>query len=50
MDFKMNKLTTWVEKLNYNFGILFYYPKINRMCFYPVSNNMTLPEITNGKK
>lgn len=49
-NISVEKLTTWFEKLNSNFGILFYYPRINRMYFYPVSNNMTLPEITDGKK
>ena len=49
-NISVEKLTTWFEKLNSNFGILFYYPRKNRMYFYPVSNNMTLPEITDGKK
>lgn len=48
-NISVEKLTRF-EKLNSNFGILFYYPRINRMYFYPVSNNMTLPEITDGKK
>lgn len=44
------KLTTWFEKLNCNFGILFYYPKINRMYFYSISENMKLSDISDANK
>lgn len=49
-NISVEKLVTWLEKLNYNFGVLFYYPRINRMYFYPISNNMTLSEIKDSKK
>lgn len=46
----LEKLTTWFEKLEYKFGILFYYPKINRMYFYPISNNMSLNDLSGVNK
>ena len=49
-NISVEKLITWFEKLASDFGILFYYPRINRMYFYPVSNNLTLTEINDGKK
>ena len=49
-NISVEKLTTWFEKLNCNFGILFYYPRINRMYFYPVSNEMELSNITDDNQ
>ena len=49
-NISVEKLTTWFEKLNSNFGILFYYPRINRMYFYPVSNEMELSNVADDKK
>lgn len=49
-NISVEKLTTWFEKLNYNFGILFYYPRINRMYFYPISDNVRLLDITGYNK
>ena len=46
----IEKLTTWFEKLNCNFGILFYYPKIKRMYFYPVSDEIKLSETAGTNK
>lgn len=40
-NISVEKLTTWFEKLNSNFGILFYYPRINRMYFYPVPDTVS---------
>lgn len=31
------KLAIWFEKLNYNFGILYYYPKLDKLYFYPIT-------------
>lgn len=39
-NISVEKLITWFEKLNSNFGILFYYPRINRMYFYPLSDKI----------
>lgn len=49
-NISVEKLTTWFEKLNCNFGILFYYPRINRMYFYPVSNEMELSNIADDNQ
>ena len=46
----VEKINVWFEKLKSNFGILFYYPRINRMYFYPISNNMTLSDISESDK
>lgn len=35
------KLTIWFEKLIYQFGILYYYPKLDKLYFYPISNLIT---------
>lgn len=31
------KLKTWFEKLRYQFGMLYYYPKLKKLYFYPTS-------------
>ena len=49
-NISLEKLTTWFEKLNYNFGILFYYPKINRMYFYPISDKIARSDISSANK
>lgn len=49
-NLSIEKLNTWFEKLKCSFGILFYYPKINRMYFYPVSDKMALSDISNANK
>lgn len=49
-NISIEKLTTWFEKLNSNFGILFYYPQINRMYFYPVSDKIALSDISDANK
>lgn len=49
-NLSIEKLTTWFEKLKSNFGILFYYPKINRMYFYPVSNKIALSDISDANQ
>lgn len=49
-NLSVEKLRVWFKKLKCNFGILFYYPRINRMYFYPVSNNMDLLDISEAMK
>ncbi len=49
-NISVEKLTIWFEKLNSNFGILFYYPQINRMYFYPVSDKIALSDISDANK
>lgn len=49
-NISIEKLNFWFKKLKSNFGILFYYPKINRMYFYPVSDNMILSDIQDINK
>lgn len=49
-DIDGEKLRIWFERLRPNFGILFYYPQINRMYFYPVSDHMTLSDTQNINK
>lgn len=49
-NISVEKLTTWFGKLNCKFGILFYYPKINRMYFYPVSDKIALSDISDANK
>lgn len=41
-NLSMEKLRVWFQKLKCNFGVLFYFPKVNRMYFYAVSNNLDL--------
>lgn len=47
-NISVEKLTTWFEKLKSNFGILFYYPRINRMYFYPLSDKMKLTDFSDA--
>lgn len=49
-NLSVEKLRVWSEKLKCNFGVLFYYPKINRMYFYAVSDNMNLLNISGTMK
>ena len=39
------KLKTWFEKLSYQFGILYYYPKLEKLYFYPISKIINKDEI-----
>ena len=39
------KLETWFNELSYRFGILFYYPKLDKLYFYPISNIMTKEDL-----
>lgn len=49
-NLSIEKLKVWSENLKYNFGVLFYYPRMNRMYFYPVSNNVNLVDISGSAK
>lgn len=49
-NISMEKLITWFKNLTSNFGILLYYPQINRMFFYPVSKKIKLSEISTQKR
>ena len=40
------KLTTWFEKLKYQFGMLYYYPKLDKLYFYPISKLMTKSDLS----
>lgn len=40
------KLKTWFEKLSYQFGILYYYPKSEKLYFYPISKIINKDEIS----
>ena len=42
----VEKLITWFEKLGSNFGVLFYYTRINRLYFYPISGNIFLSDLS----
>ena len=39
------KLKTWFGKLRYQFGILYYYPKLKKLYFYPISKLIKKDEI-----
>lgn len=49
-NLSVEKLNVWFEKLKSNFGVLFYYPQINRMYFYPVSDKIILSDISESNK
>ena len=49
-NLSIEKLNVWFEKIKSNFGVLFYYPQINRMYFYPVSDKIALSDISNANK
>lgn len=42
----VERLTTWFEKLDSNFGVLFYYTRINHLYFYPISDNISLSDLS----
>lgn len=47
------KLKIWFEKLEYQFGILYYYSKLNKLYFYPISklvNKNDIAEFGNRKQ
>ena len=39
------KLTIWFEKLRYQFGILYYYSKLDKLYFYPISKLINKSDI-----
>lgn len=49
-NLSIEKLNIWFEKLKSNFGVLFYYPKIDRMYFYPVSDKIALSDVSGPNK
>lgn len=40
------RLTIWFEKLNYQFGMLYYYPKLDKLYFYPISKLMAKSDLS----
>lgn len=46
----VEKLFTWFEKLGSNFGVLFYYTRINRLYFYPISDNIFLSDLSEANR
>lgn len=40
------KLTIWFENLRYQFGVLYYYPKIEKLYFFPISKLMTKSDLS----
>jgi len=49
-NLNIEKTHCWFEKLNVNFGVLYYYPNINRMFFYPISGVLTLADFPRDKQ
>ena len=43
------KLAVWFEKLQYEFGILFYYPNLDKLYFYPISTLIAKEEVEGFK-
>lgn len=43
------KLTIWFDKLEYEFGILFYYQKLDKLYFYPISTLIQQEDIADFK-
>lgn len=41
----MEKVRVWFEAQKSDFGVLYYYPKLNRMYFYPISDELTLEDV-----
>lgn len=46
-NLNIEKVRTWFNVLKSNFGVLYYFPNINRMYFFPVSNKFSLSDISN---
>ncbi|NMM65822.1 hypothetical protein HBE96_24910 [Clostridium sp. P21] len=40
------RLETWYKRLSYKFGILYYYPKLDKLYFYPISNNISKDDLS----
>lgn len=45
----IDKLNVWFEKLSCSFGILYYFSKLEKVYFYPISDLLALTDFT-GKK
>lgn len=46
----IEKMNVWFENIKNNFGILFYYPNINRMYFYPISEKISSSDLSDYNK
>lgn len=49
-NLSVEKMTTWLKKLSFKFGVLFYYPRINCLYFYPISDNISLSDLSGANR